>query len=198
MSAVENEPSSAGAHALLVVLFLVHLVLLAWIVLWKLEAPHAGGGGLREIKLVPFVPAGGAGASAPREVVANVVLFVPFGLYLGLLAPSWPWWRVAYTVAAASLVLEAAQYALAVGSSDVTDLLTNTLGGLAGLGLLALARRRFHARTTGVMARVCAAGTVLVLVAAAVVVASPLHYAPRDDGSGSSRPSSGGTARLRG
>jgi hypothetical protein len=70
---------------------------------------------------------------------------------------------------------------LAVGSSDVTDLVVNTAGGLAGIGLLALARRRLQARTATVMTRVCLIGTVLALLASGTFVASPLRYAPPRD-----------------
>ena len=109
-----------------------------------------------------------------------MLLFIPFGVYLGLLAPTWPWWRITGALVAASLSLEVAQYALAVGSSDTTDLITNTAGGLAGLGLLALARRRLEARTVTAVTRVCAVLTVLALLAIAVFVASPLRFTPRD------------------
>lgn len=163
--------------AYLVVLFMTYLVLLAWIVLWKLEVPWAGGGE-RAIKLVPFAPSAGAGASEPFEVVVNLVIFVPFGVYLGLLAPR-AWWKGAGVVAAASLVLEATQYVLAIGRSDVTDVIVNVAGGLTGLGLVALARRWLRARTTSVMTRVCSIGTVVVLLASAIFVASPLRHAPR-------------------
>lgn len=182
VSAVEEKPSREGGHVLLVVLFVVYLVLLGWIVLWKLEVPYVGGGALRLIKLVPFVPSAGAGASAPFEAVVNSVLFVPFGVYLGLVAQSWRWWKAAAVIAAASLALEVAQYVLALGSSDVTDLILNTAGGLAGFGLLALARRRLRARTARVMTRVCSIGTVLALLAIGIFLASPIRYAPpRED-----------------
>jgi glycopeptide antibiotics resistance protein len=182
VSALEKKPSREGGRVLLVVLFVVYLALLGWIVLWKLEVPYVGGGALRLIKLVPFVPSAGAGASEPFEVVANGLLFVPFGLYLGLLAPSWPWWKAAGTIAGASLVLEVTQYVLALGSSDVTDLVVNTAGGLAGIGLLALARRGLRARTATVMTRICSIGTVLALLATGIFVASPLRYGPPRDG----------------
>ena len=48
--------------------------------------------------------------------------------------------------AGASLVLETAQHVLSTGSFDITDVIVNTAGGLAGLGLLALARRRLRRR----------------------------------------------------
>ena len=191
MSDLKMEPPPGPGRALLVVLFVVYLVLLAWIVLWRLEVPYVGGGALREIKLVPFAPSAGADASAPVEVVANFLFFVPFGIYLGLLAPSWPWWKVASVVAGASLVLEVAQYVLAVGISDVTDLVVNTAGGLAGIGLLALVRRRLQARTTTVMTRICAVGTVLALLASGIFVASPLRYGPPRDAAGTSSSSHG-------
>jgi glycopeptide antibiotics resistance protein len=165
----------------LAALFAVYLVLLVWVVLWKLELPWVGDATERIVKLVPFVPSGGAGASTPSEVVVNVALFVPLGLYLGLLVPSWPWWKVAASVAGVSTALELTQYVLAVGSSDVTDVLVNTAGGLAGLALLALARRRFRGRTVRVMTRVCSVATVLAVLACAIVVVSPLRYAAPED-----------------
>ncbi|GAA1806478.1 VanZ family protein [Agromyces neolithicus] len=163
------------------VLFVLYLVLLVWLVLWKLEIPYAGDGGLRHLKLVPFVPTAEHGASAPSEVVANLLLFVPFGLYLGILVPSRPWWKLAAVVAASSLFLEITQYVLAVGSSDVTDVIVNTAGGVAGLGLLALARRGLQDRTRTVVTRMCSIGTVIALIAVGLFIASPVRYAPVRD-----------------
>lgn len=156
-------------------LFAVYLVLVAWTVLWKLDVPQVGAGGQRVVKLVPFVATAHAGASEPVELALNLVFFLPFGVYLGLLAPSWPWWRVAGILAGASALLEVAQYVLAVGSSDATDVVVNTAGGLAGLGAVVLARRSLRARTAAVVTRWCAVGTVLALVATGLFVASPVR-----------------------
>lgn len=175
--AVPTRPRT-GITTLFVAGFVVYFLLLAWIVLWKLQIPWIGGDGRRIVKLVPFAPTGGAGASEPVEIVINFFLFVPLGLYLGLLAPAWKWWKAAGAVAGASLALEVAQYVLAVGSTDVTDLVTNTAGGLAGIGVLALARRRLRTRTATVMTRVCSLVTVFALVVSGLFVASPLRFAP--------------------
>ncbi|WP_159601073.1 VanZ family protein [Agromyces humi] len=176
-----SDARRARSGILLPVLFAVYLALLTWIVIWKLEIPFVGTGDLRQLKLVPFAPSACDGASAPSEVVVNVLLFVPFGVYLGLLAPAWSWWRSAAALAGASLAMEVVQYVLAVGSSDVTDLVTNTAGGLAGLGVLALARRKLGPRASAVMSRICAVLTVLALLAAAIVVVSPLSFSPPRD-----------------
>ncbi|WP_227425054.1 VanZ family protein [Pengzhenrongella sicca] len=161
-------------------LFVVYLVLLVWAVLWKFEAPWAIQTGERIVKLVPFVAAGGAGASAPVEVAVNVLLFMPFGLSLGLLT-SWPRRRAVGTMAAASIALEFTQYVLAVGSSDLTDVIANTAGGVVGLGLFALAHRRLQARTVPVLTRACAVAMLLSGLAVAIIVATPLSYAPPRD-----------------
>ncbi|MEU2198484.1 VanZ family protein [Isoptericola sp. NPDC019482] len=165
----------AARPRLLPLLFTVYLALLAWTVLWKLDVPRVGEAGERVVKLVPFVASAHAGASEPVELVLNLVLFLPFGVYLGLLVPSWPWWRAAGTLAGASALLEVAQYVLAVGSSDVTDVVVNTAGGLAGLGVVVLARRSLRAWTAAVVTRWCAAGTALALLAAGLFVASPVR-----------------------
>jgi glycopeptide antibiotics resistance protein len=181
--AAKRAPARQGSRVVVVVLFAVYLVLLTWLVLWKLEVPWIGEAALlpRPIKLVPFVPSADDGASKPIEVVANILLFVPFGLYLGLLAPSWQWWKATGVFVGASLVLEITQHLLSIGSFDTTDLIVNTAGGLAGLGLLALAHRRFAARTAAVLTRGCAIGTVLALIAIAIFIASPLQYAQQRD-----------------
>lgn len=172
---------AASWRGWLVALFVVYLVMLVWIVLWKLQLPYVGEGELRHIKLVPFAPTTEDGASEPFEVVANLLLFVPFGLYLGLLAPSWSTWKLAGVVASSSLALEVTQWVLSIGSCDVTDLIVNTTGGLAGLGLLVLARRRLRDRAGTVMTGVCSIGTVLSLLAVGIFIASPLHYTPLRD-----------------
>lgn len=66
---------------------------------------------------MPFVASGDAGASAPTEVIINLVIFVPFGLFIGALAPTWAWWKAGGTVLAASLVLEGVQHVISTGSA---------------------------------------------------------------------------------
>lgn len=85
-----SPPSPRHHPVLLVIAFAVYVALLAWVILWKLEAPWIGdaAGFARRLKLVPFVPSGDAGASMPAELLINLVLFVPFGLFAGALAPT--------------------------------------------------------------------------------------------------------------
>jgi glycopeptide antibiotics resistance protein len=165
------------------VLFAVYLVLLTWVVVWKLEVPWVGEAAFmpHPIKLVPFLPSGDAGWSAPLEVAANLIFFVPFGLFLGVLAPMWNWWASTAVFAASSLLFETTQHLLGVGSFDITDVIMNTIGGMLGLGIVALAHRRLGERSVAVMTRVLLAVTAVALVLVAVVVISPLRYAHEPD-----------------
>jgi glycopeptide antibiotics resistance protein len=171
-------PRPSDHRVLIAGLFAVYLALLVWAVLWKLGVPSLHGGDTRAVKLVPFVAGDGYGVNSPAEMAANVALFVPFGLYLGMLVPRWGWGGIAAIAATVSIGLETAQYVLAVGSSDVTDVILNTAGAVTGLALLAVARRVLRKRTASVLTSVCAAGTVLALAAGAAFVTGPVRYGP--------------------
>lgn len=141
--------------------FVLYLALVVWAVLWKLHVPWIGESQGRVIKLVPFVSSATNGPSDTFDVVANLALFVPIGVYLGLLARSWAWWAAVTVLAGTSLTLEVLQYTLAIGSTDITDVIVNTSGGVAGL---ALGRAQLGARASEVLGRLCSAGTLLALI----------------------------------
>lgn len=164
-------------------LFVVYLVLLVWIILWKLEVPSIGAaaGLARPIKLVPYLPSGDFDASDPLEVLVNILLFVPFGIYLGMLAPRLRWWAIAGILIASSLALETTQHLLSVGSFDLTDVIDNTLGGLVGFGALVVARRALGVRAVRLVARICLIGRVVAVLAVAAFIASPLRFVGQHD-----------------
>ncbi|MBS6975957.1 MAG: VanZ family protein [Eggerthellaceae bacterium] len=172
---MERPAGFLGSRALTGCLFAVYLAFLAWIVLLKGQFSLDVAGTMRSVNLVPLAGATVInGAADYREAVENLVAFVPFGLYLGMLAGRQPLWRGIAAVAAVSLGFEVLQFAFAMGASDVTDLIANTAGGALGLGLYALARRAF--RSDGRALRWCnAAGlacTLLVLALTALLVAA--------------------------
>lgn len=76
-----------------------------------------------------------------KEVLENLLIFVPMGIYLQMLLPKRRLHTKLIIIAGTSLLLEALQYVLAIGRSDITDLLTNTAGGLLGLVLYCIVAR---------------------------------------------------------
>lgn len=79
------------------------------------------------------------------DALTNVLVFVPLGMLVPLLArPSW--WRVVLTAAAFSLAIEVTQYVTSrlLGGghvADASDLLFNVVGGALGLGLFTVLSR---------------------------------------------------------
>lgn len=76
------------------------------------------------------------------DAATNVAVFVPLGILLPLALGTFAWRRMLLAVTAASLAIELLQ--LVTGAflggghvADVDDLLSNVLGGAAGLALLA-------------------------------------------------------------
>jgi len=180
-----RQPRGARLHerrALLIALFTVYLVLLNWVVLWKLELPYVGASGVRPVKLVPFVSADGFAANSPLEVGVNVLLFVPFGIYLALLVPHWRRPQSTAVFAVSSLGFELTQFVLAVGSFDTTDLIANTAGGLIGLAAASAAIRRSGAPAVRSLTRWCVIGTCIAVLIAGAFVTSPLHFNRVDAG----------------
>ncbi|MFS0703549.1 VanZ family protein [Cellulomonas sp. 179-A 9B4 NHS] len=78
------------------------------------------------------------------EAVANVVMFVPFGVLVGLLLGLRRWWAVLLLALATTVTIETVQRVLPDRFSTVQDVVMNTLGGAIGVALLAwwAARRR--------------------------------------------------------
>lgn len=93
---------------------------------------------------------------ASVEAVANVVMFVPFGVLVGLLLGLRRWWAVVLLGAATSVVIETVQRVVPERYSTVQDVVMNTLGAAVGVAALAWWLARRARRRAGV----AAAGTV--------------------------------------
>lgn len=76
------------------------------------------------------------------EFTANIVLFVPFGLLLGVLAPRWPSWLVIASGFAMSAGIEFVQTMLPTRYPTVSDVIANTLGAAIGITALRVWSRK--------------------------------------------------------
>ena len=168
-----TESSRRGARPLLAVLLATYLVMLVWLVVWKLHPPYISASGMGTIKLVPFVSTASAGSSSTSDVMGNVLVFVPFGVYLGLLSPPRTWWRAICVIGATSVALEITQFVLGVGVTDISDVIANTGGGIVGLALVAIIGRGRAANTA--LRALCVVGTAAALIALGIYVGAPPH-----------------------
>ena len=116
------------------ILFFIYLALLVWIILFKLQFLISDLDKIRSVNFIPFHYDKEIGAAFHlTEVLENVLIFVPMGIYLQMLMPKTKLYVKIMMIAGTSFLLETMQYVLAVGRSDITDVLTNTVGGLLGL-----------------------------------------------------------------
>ena len=121
------------------IVFGVYLLLLTWLVLFKFafaieEIPH-----LRQLNLIPFLYETSVKPIMHiKEVVYNILVFVPAGVYFTAFLGERKWWKGIGASFLISLSFEIIQWIFSIGVSDITDLLGNTLGGVLGTLLFVL------------------------------------------------------------
>lgn len=105
-------------------LFLVWTVLLKWFPLGYISPT-------REVNLIPFYYKNVQEGDLPLfEALANLLVFVPFGYLLKRIGIKNGWCIL--IAMSLSLFFETMQYIFSIGSTDITDLITNTAGGAIG------------------------------------------------------------------
>ncbi|MEN2739851.1 VanZ family protein [Microbacterium sp. X-17] len=134
----ETPPSTTRAKvesAVIWVAFALSLLFLAKLLLFS-RVP----GSERSLNLVPFASIAdylGGPASVRRfafaNIAGNILAFVPLGAYLTFLRRRARLWSNLLIVAAVSVAVEVLQWVLAVGASDIDDVILNCVGGLIGV-----------------------------------------------------------------
>lgn len=69
------------------------------------------------------------------NVIGNVLLFIPMGVYLSLFTRSRKFWLTVLSIALISISAEVFQYSIHVGAADIDDVILNIMGGLVGIAL---------------------------------------------------------------
>lgn len=67
-----------------------------------------------------------------RNIILNILLFIPFGYLLPSMFPKLRWWQVVIIGFCGSLLIELLQLLTRLGYADVDDLINNTLGAAIG------------------------------------------------------------------
>ena len=96
-------------------------------------------------------------------IIYNAVAFIPVGVYVAMLGSGWSFWKKILPAAGISLIYEILQYAFAIGATDITDLINNTIGGIVGILITMLFSMMLKERAYKVLNILAAIGTVLVV-----------------------------------
>lgn len=122
-------------------LLALYLLILTWLVLFKLsyDIPSVFDYNSRSLNLIPFVPSIVYGSF--REMIDNVIIFIPFGLLLNVNFKKIGFLPKLASILGFSFFCELIQFIFAIGITDTTDLITNTAGGFLGLILYDLSNK---------------------------------------------------------
>ncbi len=147
-----------------IVLFIIYALLTLGVILFKL--PFRVEDSERAINLIPLRGSFTSdGALRLAEVIENILIFIPLGIFARMIKTNWTFAKRVLLIACVTVSLEAIQFIFAMGKSDITDVLGNTLGGLIGIGLYVLLSKIFKARTNKVV------NTAVLIVIFCVIVA---------------------------
>lgn len=140
---------SEKRNTLTIILFIVYILLLIGVILFKLPFySEKLSDGIRVLNLIPFQGSFDEnGVILLRDIIQNILIFIPLGIYIYMIECEWPFMKKVLPIIGLSLSLELIQFIFAIGRTDVTDLLDNTLGGIIGIGLSAILCKIFKNRT---------------------------------------------------
>lgn len=150
-----------------------YLVIVTWIIVFKMQFSFEDLPKLRNINLVPFGQSVIVnGKIEISEMIDNAIIFIPIGLYLGMLKKDWKFGKKIAIIAGISLLFEMLQYILAIGATDITDVITNTSGGIVGLGVYQIFYRIFknEEKTNRILNILAIIGTFLVLLLMMILI----------------------------
>ena len=157
---------SENRNKLTIALFVIYMLLLTGVILFKLPFFSSEiSDGIRVINLIPFQGSfDDSGTIDFREIRDNILIFIPLGIYICILKSKWPFMEKVLPIVALTLAFEAIQFIFAIGRSDITDVLDNTLGGVIGIGIYALLFKIFKNRTVKVVNILALVVTVFVVL----------------------------------
>lgn len=164
---------SEKRNTLTLVLFAIYLLALTWLILFKLQFSITVMDGGRIINLIPLLGSfDNNGVIRFSEIRVNILAFIPLGIYICMLKAPWSFVKKILTIVGLTFGFEILQFIFAIGRADITDVLSNTLGGIIGIGIYALLAKVLKGRTNEVINVLAAVFTVLALLFVALLLVS--------------------------
>ena len=161
---------SEKRNTLTLVLFAVYLLALVWLILFKLQFSIAVMDG-RVVNLIPLLGSfDNNGVLRFSEIRNNILVFIPLGIYIGMLKSKWSFAKKVLATVVLTLAFEITQFIFAIGRADITDVLSNTLGGVIGIGIYALLFKLMKGRTNKVLNILATVLTALIILFVALLL----------------------------
>ena len=153
------------------ILFAVYTLILAWILLFKMSFSIDELYKNRSINIIPFMGSVIVnGKIDVSEIINNILVFIPVGIYVCMLKKDWSILKKISVGFFISLGIEVLQFVLAIGATDITDLIGNTLGGIIGIGVFYLFSKVFKNKTNKIINILASIATILLIALISILV----------------------------
>ena len=158
-------------HNLTRILFAVYFLILVWILLFKMSFSIDELYKNRSINIIPFMGSVIVNGNIDTsEIINNIIVFIPIGIYVCMLKKDWSILKKISVGFFISLGIEVLQFVLAIGATDITDLIGNTLGGIIGIGVFYLFSKVFKNKTNKIINILASIATILLIALISILV----------------------------
>ena len=153
------------------ILFAVYTLILAWILLFKMSFSIDELYKNRSINIIPFMGSVIVnGKIDTSEIINNIIVFIPIGIYVCMLKKDWSILKKISVGFFLSLGIEVLQFVLAIGATDITDLIGNTFGGIVGILVFYLFSKVFKNKTNNIINILALIATILLIVLISILL----------------------------
>ena len=153
------------------ILFAVYFIILVWILLFKMSFSIDELYKNRSINIIPFMGSVIVnGRIYISEIINNIVVFIPVGIYVCMLKKDWPILKKISVGFFISLGIEVLQFVLSIGATDITDLIGNTFGGIVGILVFYLFSKVFKNKTNNIINILALIATILLIVLISILL----------------------------
>lgn len=117
-------------------LLIFYLLALTWIIIFKLQFSFENLPHIKSINLIPFGQSVVVNGKMDfGEIIQNALAFIPYGLFIHVLWEEKSLPKQFIPIICTSLIFEIVQFIFAIGASDITDIISNSSGGIAGIAI---------------------------------------------------------------
>lgn len=161
----------------LAVMCVAYFFILTWIIVFKMSFSLEELGHVRSLNLIPLKGSMIVNGKLNfEEIVQNAIAFLPLGVFIRALAEKKHLLQEIAAVALISIAYETIQYILAIGRTDITDVLSNTIGGIAGIVICALIEKICGSEDRFVLVISICTGIGIFTVAGLIVLLFAVNY----------------------
>lgn len=152
------------------VLFVIYVIFISWIIVFKMQFSFEHLPYIRSINLIPFGESVIVnGKIYFGEIINNLIVFIPVGLYIAMIWKNKKFIKKVIPIILLTLLYETLQYIFHIGATDITDIIMNSLGGIVGILIINCLYKIFKNsekvdKILNILATICTLGVACLII----------------------------------